>query len=29
MSNGELVHHALGLSMAHPVSRQGKGYWQR
>lgn len=29
MSNGELVHHALGLSLAHPVSRQWKGYWQR
>jgi hypothetical protein len=29
MSNGELVHHALGLSLAHPVSRQWKGYWQK
>ena len=29
MSNGELVHTALGLAMAHPVSRNWKGYWQR
>ena len=29
MSNGELAHHALGLSLKHPVSRNWKGYWQR
>ena len=27
--NGALVSRALGLAMAHPVSRQWKGYWQR
>lgn len=27
--NGRLVHLALGLAMAHPVSRAWKGYWQR
>ena len=27
--NGGLVHHALGLALKHPVSRQWKGYWQR
>ena len=29
MSNGALTHRALGLAMAHPVSRDWKGYWQR
>lgn len=29
LSNGELVHHALGLTMRHPVSRNWKGYWQK
>lgn len=29
MDNGSLVHAALGLAMAHPVSRDWKGYWQR
>lgn len=29
MDNGSLVHAALGLAMAHPVSRNWKGYWQR
>lgn len=28
-SNGDLASRALGLAMAHPVSRQWKGYWQR
>jgi len=27
--NGQLCHRALGLAMAHPVSRTWKGYWQR
>ena len=27
--NGKLCHSALGLALAHPVSRQWKGYWQR
>lgn len=27
--NGTLTKRALGLAMAHPVSRQWKGYWQR
>lgn len=27
--NGKLCHRALGLALAHPVSRQWKGYWQR
>ena len=28
--NGQLCHRALGLALAHPVSRRGwKGYWQR
>ena len=27
--NGGLVHHALGLALKHPVSRNWKGYWQR
>ena len=29
MANGGLAHRALGLAMAHPVSREWKGYWQR
>jgi hypothetical protein len=29
MSNGALANRALGLALAHPVSRQWKGYWQR
>ena len=28
-SNGALCHRALGLALAHPVSRNWKGYWQR
>ena len=27
--NGKLCHRALRLAMAHPVSREWKGYWQR
>lgn len=27
--NGRLCHRALGLALAHPVSRAWKGYWQR
>ncbi len=27
--NGRLCHRALGLALAHPVSREWKGYWQR
>lgn len=27
--NGTLCHKALGLALAHPVSREWKGYWQR
>ncbi len=27
--NGQLCHRALGLALAHPVSRDWKGYWQR
>ncbi len=27
--NGTLAHRVISLSMAHPVSRQWKGYWQR
>lgn len=27
--NGGLAHRALGLALAHPVSREWKGYWQR
>ena len=27
--NGQLCHRALSLSLAHPVSREWKGYWQR
>ena len=29
LSNGALAHRALGLALAHPVSRDWKGYWQR
>jgi transposase-like protein len=29
LSNGELAERLAGLSMAHPVSRNWKGYWQR
>jgi len=29
MDNGALAHRALGLAVAHPVSREWKGYWQR
>lgn len=29
IDNGGLVHHALGLALRHPVSREWKGYWQR
>ena len=29
LSNGNLTYRALGLALAHPVSRQWKGYWQR
>lgn len=29
LDNGALCHRALGLAMAHPVSRVWKGYWQR
>ena len=29
LSNGALCFRALGLALAHPVSRQWKGYWQR
>lgn len=28
-SNGELYLMATGAALAHPVSRQWKGYWQR
>lgn len=28
-ANGALAHRALGLALAHPVSREWKGYWQR
>ena len=28
-SNGAVTNKAVGLAMAHPVSRQWKGYWQR
>ena len=27
--NGALCHRVLGLALAHPVSREWKGYWQR
>jgi len=29
MDNGAACHKVLGLAMAHPVSRNWKGYWQR
>jgi len=29
LSNGVLAHRVVGLAMAHPVSRNWKGYWQR
>ena len=29
LDNGALAHRALGLAMAHPVSRNWAGYWQR
>jgi transposase-like protein len=29
LDNGRLTHMALGLALAHPVSREWKGYWQR
>ncbi|MEC9368413.1 MAG: IS1595 family transposase [Pseudomonadota bacterium] len=29
LSNGALAFRALGLALAHPVSRNWKGYWQR
>ena len=29
MDNGAATHRTLGLALAHPVSRQWKGYWQR
>ena len=29
MDNGALTQRALGLALAHPVSRQWAGYWQR
>lgn len=29
MDNGALAHRALGLGLAHGVSREWKGYWQR
>jgi hypothetical protein len=29
LDNGSLMRRALGLALAHPVSRQWKGYWQR
>jgi transposase-like protein len=29
MDNGALAHRALGAALAHPVSREWKGYWQR
>lgn len=29
LSNGALCNRALGLALAHPVSRNWKGYWQR
>jgi hypothetical protein len=28
-TNATLVHRALGLALANPVSRDWKGYWQR
>lgn len=29
LDNGSLARRVIGLSMAHPVSREWKGYWQR
>lgn len=29
LDNGSLAHRVVGLTMAHPVSRTWKGYWQR
>ncbi len=29
LDNGALAHRVVGLAMAHPVSRNWKGYWQR
>ena len=29
VDNGAIAHRMVGLSMAHPVSRNWKGYWQR
>ena len=29
LDNGSLTRRALGLALAHPVSREWKGYWQR
>lgn len=29
MDNGSLTYRATGLALAHPVSRQWKGYWQK
>ncbi len=29
LDNGALANRALGLALAHPISRQWKGYWQR
>ncbi len=29
LDNGTLCHRAIGLALAHPVSRGWKGYWQR
>jgi transposase-like protein len=29
LDNGALAHRAIGLAMAHPISRSWKGYWQR
>lgn len=29
LDNGALAGRTLGLALAHPVSRQWKGYWQR
>jgi hypothetical protein len=29
LDNGAMTNRAIGLAMAHPVSRVWKGYWQR
>jgi transposase-like protein len=29
LDNGALTHRALGAALAHPISREWKGYWQR